>query len=420
MKKVLLLVFVVAMALCTLNACASARHTHSFGEWEQVQAPTCTQAGTKARVCSTCNAKEEEPIPMQGHDWKTGKYNATHHYTECGTCHETKDASAHTGNPCTGCDYAYSEGLEYKLADGGAGYVLAGMGDCTDVDLVVPATYEGKPVVEVKAFAFQYSALTSVTLPSTVKTIWNAAFMHSSSLARVEIPEGVERIEGMAFSNCAALNDVVLPDSIRFIGGLVFEGTAHYADTAKWEDGALYMGKHLIKAQDLSGTYAIREGTITVATYALSANEDEKPNRITSLTVPASVVYIGRAAFGDLNELESFTVAADNAVYFSAGNCVIEKATGRLIAGCMKSEIPEDGSVTIIGSDAFRLEELEEITIPVAIVEIEEFAFNWCDKFWRIRYKGTTAQWNAVKKASGWKNSTASYFVVKCTDGDII
>ena len=41
---------------------------HTFGEWKEVTAATCTQKGTKARECVFCkNATEEEPIDAKGH-----------------------------------------------------------------------------------------------------------------------------------------------------------------------------------------------------------------------------------------------------------------------------------------------------------------------------------------------------------------
>ena len=41
---------------------------HAWGEWKQIKAPTCTQAGQKMRTCARCNATEYENIPAE-HSW---------------------------------------------------------------------------------------------------------------------------------------------------------------------------------------------------------------------------------------------------------------------------------------------------------------------------------------------------------------
>ena len=40
---------------------------HSWGEWEQAQAPSCTESGTAKRICDTCGETETEEIPATGH-----------------------------------------------------------------------------------------------------------------------------------------------------------------------------------------------------------------------------------------------------------------------------------------------------------------------------------------------------------------
>lgn len=422
MKKLLSCSLAAAIALsasiCALSACKP-EHEHVYGEWQQTVAPKCEQEGKKERVCE-CGEKEEEAIPATGHSWKPNN-DAVSHWSECNACDAKKDVEVHDGNPCADCGFTvYSERLEFKLNSDETGYILAGIGECADTALVVPATYENKPVVAVDGFAFKDNKdVTAVRLPASVKTISTAAFMYCTNLASVYIPEGVERIEGSVFNGCTALDNVVLPDSIKFIGGLAFENTKHYNDATKWDQGVLYMGKHLIKAKNLTGECVIREDTITIGTYAFTLDENENVNHVTSINVPASVVYIGVGAFGDCDDLTTLTVAEGNAAYRSAGNCVIEKATGRLIAGINTSEIPDDGSVKIIGEAAFRLDNIEEINIPVSVVEIEAYAFQWCDKLWRINYAGTQSEWKEVKLGTGWKPMGASWFVIKCTDGII-
>ena len=42
---------------------------HSWSSWTQASAPTCTEAGSETRSCSTCGASETQSIPATGHSY---------------------------------------------------------------------------------------------------------------------------------------------------------------------------------------------------------------------------------------------------------------------------------------------------------------------------------------------------------------
>ena len=52
---------------------------HSFGEWSEKVAASCTTAGTKERTCTKCSQKETETIAILGHTTTTGI---------CGRCNQ--------------------------------------------------------------------------------------------------------------------------------------------------------------------------------------------------------------------------------------------------------------------------------------------------------------------------------------------
>ncbi len=79
----------------------------------------------------------------------------------------------------------YSEGLKYILNPDGQSYVVR-IGNCTDTDIVIPSTYEGKPVTAIGAGAFHdRPELTSVTIPCSVKIIGTSAFQSCSALTSI-------------------------------------------------------------------------------------------------------------------------------------------------------------------------------------------------------------------------------------------
>ena len=81
---------------------------------------------------------------------------------------------------------------------------------------------------------------------------------------------------------------------------------------------------------------------------------------------------------GEFEKVVKLEVSPENETYMSSGNCIIEKATGTLFRGCETSVIPADGSVKIIGADAFfGVIGLTSIEIPESVTAIERQAFAW-------------------------------------------
>lgn len=104
---------------------------------------------------------------------------------------------------------------------------------------------------------------------------------------------------------------------------------------------------------------------------------------VASVAIPSTVVDIHFDNFIACDLLEKFTVDPDNPVYYSEGNCIIERESKTLIAGCRTSVIPND--VKSIAAYAFRgVSRLESITIPEGVTKIGKAAFMDCDSLTAI------------------------------------
>lgn len=220
-----------------------------------------------------------------------------------------------------------SKGLEYTLSANGKYYILSGMGSCTDTDIIVANTYNGKPVKEVGDGAFdgRGDIHFTIQLPEGITRIGKKAFYCCIGLDKINIPSTVTEIDDEAFNSCGLLREVTIPEGVKRIGASAYE---------------------------FCGT--------------------------DSISISSTVAEIGKKAFYNIPHLEKITVEKGNRVYLSSGNCLIEIANKKLILGGPNSVIPSDGSVTIIADNAICGYGIKSIEFPSSIKEIGNNAiYSW-------------------------------------------
>lgn len=153
-----------------------------------------------------------------------------------------------------------------------------------------------------------------------------------------------------------------------------FSGYFHRITNVIIEDGVTSIGDYAFM-----GASKINEISFPATLEEIGAYAFYSCSAITGLTLSANVAEIGDRAFMGCSAISSLEVDENNSVFHSAGNCIIETATNKLVLGCNNSVIPDDGSVTVIGSEAFfGCTGLTGITIPEGVTSIENQAFNGC------------------------------------------
>lgn len=110
---------------------------------------------------------------------------------------------------------------------------------------------------------------------------------------------------------------------------------------------------------------------VPVTTIAKGAFEGN--TELTSVTIPASVTSIGVSVFEGCWNLTSLEVDSNNPKYESINNCIIDKSTNTIVAGCNGSIIPS--TVKAIGEGAFRGYSNPTIHLPEGLETIGNKVF---------------------------------------------
>lgn len=241
-----------------------------------------------------------------------------------------------------------AEVFVYTLNEDGISYsVKAGEGAAKATEIVIPSTYEGLPVTTVGSF-----------------------------------------------KDCSKLASITIPDSVTSVGS--FTGTAYYENENNWQNGVLYIGKHLLKAKkEISGSYQIKSGTRTISSSAFYGCEE-----LTELTIPDSVVTIGSAAFYNCNKMTSVKI----------GNSVTTIGYSAFQDCSALTSVILPDSLTSLGYTAFfRCSNLTSIVIPVGVKDMGVWMFNSTD-LEKIYYGGTADEWEEITGSGVPSDSTPRYY----------
>ena len=342
-------------------------------------------------------------------------YDATHHWHECLSpdCDEVTDKANHSfdGKECTVCGYVKaSECLAFELNADGTSYILAGIGECTDTDVVVPATYENLPVTEIKMSAFERKPITSIIIPDSVTTMgtnvfWGCTnltsvtlsknitsiglntFRDCTSLTSLTIPEGVTTIAKNAFYSCTKLERLDIPASITTINEAFTNckiKEVNVADIGAWcnitfnniNSNPLFKCEAMLLSNGRPvNDLVIPEGVTEIKDYAFSMQKGAL-GTIIRIRIPSSVTKIGKEAF--------INVAGIQRVYITdvAAWCKIDFAE--------ESSNPLSTSRSYITTKLYVNGEIvTDLVIPEGVTEIKPFAFQNCTQLTSVTIPST-------------------------------
>jgi TolB-like protein len=181
-------------------------------------------------------------------------------------------------------------------------------------------------VISIRDHAFSTNGLTSVTIPSSVTSIGKYAFSHNS-LTSVTIPPSVTSIGDSAFS-VTQLTSVTIPPSVTYIGNNAFYGTELISISVDNRNPAYTSFDGVLFDKNMQTLIEYPRGR-QASTYIIPSSVTSIRDlafwcaRLTSVTIPSSVTYIGKETFTGNYYLTNITIPSSVTVIgdFAFANC---------------------------------------------------------------------------------------------------
>lgn len=328
---------------------------------------------------------------------------------------------------------------EYTLDGKGQATITAFNPKGTVANLEVPCTIDGHEVVGIANAVFAGdTALSTVTLPSSITSMGGSVFADCTNLVSVDLGamEELERIQTASFDGCTSLTSITIPAKVKNIGPMAFQGcnslkkVTFLSPYNPYDDPSVYL---TIGAYAFEGCTALEAIEIPAWTGKIEMQAFLNCTSLSKVTflgdvltelgtmafagcisleevcLPDGDVYLGRQSFSECASLRfvAFTskpTTIGDAVFEDCGNLsLVAIPEGTEPSDWWKLGIPSDASFLVIRVnedvsldtvtvvEAIRAEERQQIDLPASvgtrpITEIGEFAFAGDSGLWLVTF----------------------------------
>ena len=220
---------------------------------------------------------------------------------------------------------------------------------------------------------------TMLVIPGSVNHIAASTFV-GCKLTDVIIQKGATRIEQGAFAACPNLKRVVIPSSVQTIQHNAFRG-CHNLTEVTFTNGLKKIDTNVFEECPLA-SIVIPDSVESIGDFAFMGN------KATSVTIPASAIYVGRGAFANSENMENIYVADGNPNYTNGTatdengklfNFIADHIGTTIVhypTGCKGLRIALPLYIKAIGPFSFFGSSCSELIIPDNLLSIGDYAFS--------------------------------------------
>jgi hypothetical protein len=200
-----------------------------------------------------------------------------------------------------------------------------------------------------------------IVIPSTVTTINdNYALGGATAITSLTLPSSVETIGTNAFDGCTGLVSLTLQEGLITIKNNAFKGTKLVT---------LTIPNSVTSIGNLGGITTLESATLGTGLTTLGANAFQKSTALRAITIPANITAIGNYAF------DGCTVLAT--VNMPSGLLTIGNYAFRACPAIENITLPS--TLTSLGTYVFQnCTQLKGIVIPDSVPTIGNYAFSGC------------------------------------------
>lgn len=282
-------------------------------------------------------------------------------------------------------NYAYIE--EYN------GYAVTGYtkekaaevndADQGSIDMIIPQTFNGAPVIAIADKAFQYyNAIKTVSFPEGLLSIGKEAFVSCKGLTEIDLPASITTLNKHSFSSCTAVTSIVFntyedgekkgTTDLREIPEAAFNQLSGVTSLTLAE-GIETIGPAAFNGLKITSVFIPNSVKVLGSTYATDGKLSDivflSCSNLQTITLGAGITADAFVTSG-LNKIESLTeykVADGNTDIVAVDGVLYSKDMTRLLAyPVSKAEYDDDGN---------QLESSKTFTIPDTVTAVEAYAF---------------------------------------------
>lgn len=276
-------------------------------------------------------------------------------------------------------------------------------------------------VTKIGEYAFQGSAVTSVSMPECITSIGQYACNECGSLETVVLPTNLDDFSGWCiFRNCRNLKNIAIPENVTEIPNGTFKGCKSLR-AVKIPSGVTAIPSSCFRECSSLESVTIPEGVTTIEDEAFQSCN------LKALTLPESLEKIKVNAFVNNCSLKSVNIPAK-----------VKKIEAQAFASCGLTDLVIQEGVQTIDNYAFNSNSLQNLTLPSTITSIGNNAFLYNSNLQSITCNAATpptlgdnafssgitpsikvplASIAAYRKAYGWKDFSNYYGGEEIIDG---